>query len=295
VSNVQNVVGQLHDRSSRKGRSIGAILIDAGRLKSEDAEQILRLQQQEDIRFGDAAIQLGILSENDIQFALARQFEYPYLQHGSSRVSHEVIAAYEPFTPQVEALRALRSQLVLRWLDTDTQQKVLSIVSPERSEGRSWLAANLAVVFSQLGERTLLIDADLRGSTQHQLFGLENKQGLTEILSARASFTEVIQRVPALLDLSVITAGATPPNPQEMLARTEMEQLLKLARANFDVIIMDTPAASECADGQVIATRAGSALLIAQNHASHIASLQRNLSMLNEAGVNVVGSVLIER
>ena len=167
------------------GRAIGAILIDAGRLSPDGAERILRAQRDGGLRFGDAAISLGLLKESDIQFALSRQFDYPFLQPGESSVSDEVVAAYRPFTHQVEELRALRSQLMLRWFDAEAERKTLAIVSPERGEGRSFIAANLAVVFSQLGERTLLIDADMRNPRQHTMFAVSNRLGLSETLAGR--------------------------------------------------------------------------------------------------------------
>ena len=141
------------------GSSIGAILVDSGKLTIEAAERILRLQKEQGLLFGDAALQLGLLTNEDIQFALARQYDYPYLLKGDGEVSSELVAAFQPFSPQVEALRALRSQLMLRWFTGQQERRALAIVSPARGEGRSYLAANLAVVFSQLGEHTLLIDA----------------------------------------------------------------------------------------------------------------------------------------
>jgi len=160
-------------------RAMGAILVDAGRLTPEDAEIILRNQRDEGLRFGDAALRLGLLSEEDIQFALSRQFDYPYLAPGDLSVSKELVAAFSPFTPLVEQLRALRSQLMLRWFDgepgSSSARRILPILSPGHGEGRSFIAANLAVVFSQLGERTLLIDADLRSPHQADIFHLENR------------------------------------------------------------------------------------------------------------------------
>jgi len=158
--------------TARASRSLGAALVDAGKLRIEDVERILRLQREKNLRFGDAAIRLRLVKQADIDYALSRQFDFPYLLPGESDVSQEVIAAYAPFTPQVEALRALRSQLMLRWFDTDPLHRALAIISAERKEGRSFLAANLAVVFSQLGERTLLIDADLRKPRIHKSFGV---------------------------------------------------------------------------------------------------------------------------
>ena len=103
--------------AAARGRSIGAILIDTGRLSAENAERILRLQKEQGKRFGDAAIELGLLNEDDIRFALSSQFDYPYLLAGDNSLSQELVAAYKPFSPAVEQLRALRSQLMLRWFD----------------------------------------------------------------------------------------------------------------------------------------------------------------------------------
>lgn len=275
----------------RGDRSIGVILIDAGRLKIEDAERILRLQKDQDMRFGAAAIELGLLTQADIDFALSSQFDYPYLLRGQSAVSEEVIAAYSPFTPQVEAMRALRSQLMLRWFDTDASRKTLAIVSAERHEGRSYIAANLAVAFSQLGEHTLLIDADLRNPSQHKLFGLDNRSGLSAVLSGRGG-PDTIQRIPALRDLSVLPAGAQPPNPSELLARQEFAQLLKELAKEFDVLILDTPAAADTADAQAITMRAGGALLVVRKNASRSWRVRGIADHAVQTSATIVGTVL---
>ena len=133
----------------RASRSLGGILIDSGLLKPEDAERVLLVQKEQNLRFGEAAIRLGLLTEADIQHALSRQFAYAYLRKtpGEERpVSEELVAAYEPFSARVEQLRSIRSQLMLRWFDKAEQRQVLSVVGAERGEGRSHLAANLAVV-----------------------------------------------------------------------------------------------------------------------------------------------------
>ncbi len=176
-------------------RSIGAILLDSGQLTPADAERILRVQKEHNLRFGEAAIRLGLLTEADIQYALSRQFSYKYLRTtGDSKpISEEVVAAYKPFSQPVEQLRSIRSQLMLRWYDKAEHRQILTIVGAERGEGRSYLAANLAVVFSQLGERTLLIDANLRTPRQHQLFKLENRLGLSTLLAGRARDEAIIR------------------------------------------------------------------------------------------------------
>lgn len=272
-------------------RSIGATLIDAGRLKAGDAEQVLRLQREQGLRFGDAALKLGLISQADIDFALSRQFDYPYLVRGQSAVSEEVIAAYAPSTPQVESLRALRSQLTLRWFDTDPAHKALAVVSAERKEGRSFIAANLAVVFSQLGEHTLLIDADMRNPCQHRLFGLDNRAGLSAVLSGRAG-PETIKRIPSLRDLSVLPAGAQPPNPAELLARPLFPRLLHELAKTYYAIILDTSAAGETGDAQTVTVRAGSALIVVRKNASRLWQVRGIADHAGQTNATIVGTVL---
>jgi protein-tyrosine kinase len=271
--------------------SIGAILVGAGRLLPEDLERILRLQREKGLRFGEAAIQLRILSRADIDFALSRQFHYPYLARGATAISEDIVAAHQPFSKQAEALRALRSQLTLRWFDGDPARKSLVVVSAARKEGRSFIAANLAVVFSQLGERTLLIDADLRNSSQHRFFGLDNGIGLSAVLAGRAG-AETIQSIAALPKLSVLCAGAPPPNPQELLAGSLFRQLLLQLADQVDVILLDSPAASETADAQILAVRAGAAIVVARRNATRMWRVQGVTNSVVQARSTIVGAVL---
>ena len=273
------------------GRSIGSILVDSGRLSVTDAERILRLQKEQGRRFGDAAIDLGLVSQDDIRFALSQQFDYPYLPDGDASLSEELVAAYKPFSPAVEKLRTLRSQLMLRWFNAERQNNALTIMSPSNKEGRSFIAANLAIVFSQLGERTLLIDADLRAPRQHELFKLDANAGLSGMLASRIG-PEAVVRVPTLLGLSVLPAGAIPPNPQELLGRTGFTLLLESLIRDFDVVIIDTPAADEHDEAQLIAKRAGAALMLARTNISSIPEVTQLARSLQQNGAMVVGSVL---
>jgi len=270
---------------------IGGILIDAGRLKLEDAERILHLQREQGLLFGDAALKLGLLTEADIQFALSRQFNFPYLVRGESKVSEDLIAAYARAGPQLEALRALRSQLMLRWFDNDPTRKALAIVSGERREGRSYIAANLAVVFSQLGQHTLLIDADMRNPSQHNLFGIDNSGGLSEALSGRGG-PVTIRHISGLPELWVLPSGASPPNPLELLARPRFPQLLAELGQKFDVILLDSPAATDYADAQTLAVRAGAALIVARKNATRMWQVRGVSDSVAQGNATIVGTVL---
>ncbi len=275
-------------------RTIGAILVESGRLSAKDVERVLQYQRDTELRFGEAGVQLGLLTEADVLYALSLQFDYPFLQPGTSRpVSTELVAAYKPFGPEGERLRALRSQLQLRWLDDAGGRTALALVSANRGEGRSWLAANLAITFAQLGERTLLIDGDLRWSRQHKLFKIDNQVGLSSLLAGRMQ-DQVVTFVPGIPGLAVLPAGPTPPNPTELLSRPVLDRVLEQSMSTFDVVILDTPALSTGADAALLARLAGASLSVARINATPTRAFADVNQTIAEAGSRIVGSVLVD-
>jgi chain length determinant protein tyrosine kinase EpsG len=276
-----------------RGRAIGTILIEQGRLNSQDVEEIQRFAHAHGVRFGEAAVQLKRITERDIESAIAQQYNYPILARGGeSGVADDVIAAYMPQSDVVEPLRALRSQIILRWFN-NASRRVLAVTSAERGDGRSWLAANLATMFAQLGERTLLIDADMRHPRQHRIFNIENSVGLSALLTGRAG-REIARRIHPQLRLFVLPAGIIPPNPQELLARPVFDVILDHFAAQFSLVILDTPAACETADAQILAANAGNAVMIARRNCTPQAKLLAAMEMFTDTGVNVIGSVINE-
>ncbi len=272
--------------------SIGHILLDMGKITPVEAERVLRLQKESGLRFGDAALRLGLITEADIQLVLAQQFDYPYLLPGQGNHSPELVVAYQPFGAQVEVFRAVRSQLMLRWFTSG--HKALAIVSYNLDDGVSLFAANLAVVFSQLGERTLLIDANLRCPQQQEIFNLRNKQGLSDVLAGRASVSEVIAKIDSFIDLSVLPAGTLPPNPLELLNRNVFDELNDQLANQFDVILYDTLAFSNGSDALAIAARTDGALVVAHKNNTRLSDINAINEQLKYSGTEVVGSVLID-
>jgi chain length determinant protein tyrosine kinase EpsG len=280
--------------SPDRGRAIGAILVEQGRLNPQDVEEIQRFANSHGVRFGEAAVQLKRITERDIEAAIAQQYNYPILPRGGDGgVSDDVIAAFMPQSEAVEPLRALRSQLILRWFN-NASRRVLAVTSAERGEGRSWLAANLATMFAQLGERTLLIDADMRHPRQHRIFNIDNTVGLSALLTGRAG-REIARRIHPQMRLFVLPAGIIPPNPQELLARPVFDVILDHFAAQFSLVILDTPAACETADAQILAANAGNAIMVASRNRTRQSKLVGAMNMLTDTGVNVIGSVLNER
>jgi protein-tyrosine kinase len=286
-STVLSAVPADHSAESR----MGALLLDSGKLTPENAERVLRTQKELGLRFGEAALRLGLVNEDDIQQALARQFAYPYLQKGQAHLSPRLIAAYEPFSPQVESLRAIRSQLMLRWFARG--RRALAVVGVTEDDGASLFVSNLAVVFSQLGEQTLLVDANLRSPRQQDMFGLKARQGLSDLLAGRADL-DVIARIPSFVDLSVMPSGTLPPNPQELLAREGFRNLNTQLESRYDVVLYDLPPFACGADALAVAGRAGAVLLVARKGHTRIESVTRMVEQLVDAGGEVLGSVVVE-
>jgi chain length determinant protein tyrosine kinase EpsG len=269
---------------------IGQMLVGWGRLDQGDVSRILEFQKKAGLPFGEAGIAMGLLDRDDVAKVLAAQFGHPCLEPESG-LGQELIAARDPDSDAVEHLRALRSQLMLRWFENDARQAALAVVSPSRGEGRSYIAANLAVLFSQLGKRTLLIDADMRHPRQHQIFGVPGRVGLSAVLAGRAGWDAVCE-IKALPDLWLLPAGAVPPNPQELLARPGFAKLITALRASYEVILIDTPPAQSCADAGTIAARAGAALMLACQDATSVPRVASLAEDLRQFGVTIVGAVL---
>ncbi len=275
----------------RSNRNVGTILVDEGKLTAAEAEKVMLLQQSHGMRFGEAAMHLRLINQDDLQRALAKQYDFHYLEAGTEDVSREVIAAFNPYHPRVEEMRALRTQLLIRWYNPQTGNRALAIVSPGAREGRSYVAANLAVLFAQLGHRTLLIDADLRNPRQHLLFNLSDRIGLSAVLSGRAG-QGAATSITGIAALKVLPAGPTPPNPQELLSRGGFVQLLKDAETDYDVVIVDTPPAGNVADVQAIAYRTGSALMVARRNHTRVGDAAEVARELADCGVRLVGTVM---
>lgn len=291
--NAPNTITKLATRGSSP--SMGDMLVASGHLHPDDLRRILDSQAENQIPFGEAAIKLNLLTKADIDQALSQQFDYAYLSPQDTSLSPELVAAYQPFGVASENLRAVRSQLLLRWFKSEPSHKALAVVSAGAGEGRSFVAANLSIVFAQQGQRTLLIDADLRAQPergQHSLFKLARGAGLSAVLADRASLAEAAQAVPGLPHLVVIPAGAVAPNPQELLGRPSFGQLLQQAAGQFDVILIDTPAGADYADAQLIAARSGAALIVARRNISLVTQISQLARQLRDGGVALVGSVL---
>lgn len=281
------------NQSGIKDRSIGAIISETRNLSAEQVERVLEHQRSQNVRFGEAAVALGFASADDVLFALAQQFHYPYAAEEQRKDCPELVALNQPFSVQAEAFRALRSQIIMRvWSDSEPR-RALAVVSPEAGEGKTFFAANLAVTMAQLGGRTLLVDADMRHPRQHEVYGMKNSSGLSGILSGRSE-ANVIQQVQGIPSLFVMPVGTTPPNPLELVERPAFGLLIRELCSKFDHVIVDTPAAANGSDASVIAARCGAALIMARRNQTRMNAVHDMVSMMSTSPVKLAGVVMNE-
>ncbi len=281
------------DGTAVADRSIGSIIAETRHLTAEQVEKVLHYQREKGIRFGEAAIALGYASTDDVLFALSQQFHYPYAAEDQRKANPELVALNQPFGVQAESFRAIRSQIMMRLFNEGQDRRAIAVVSPESGDGKTFFSANLAVTLAQLGGRTLLVDADMRGPRQHQVFGLSNNAGLSGILSGRAE-SKVIQQVPGVPSLFVLPVGITPPNPLELVERPAFGLLIRELLSKFDHVVVDTPAAKYGCDCAVIAARCGAALVVARQNKSSVNNLEELVSNLAETPATLAGVIFNE-
>lgn len=275
-------------------KSIGDIIRETNNLTPDQVEKVLAHQKQHNLRFGEAAVALGFAKREDIMWALSQQFQYPYShsQSPENKLNPELVVATQPFERSAEVFRDLRATLINSLFQPDQARRAIAVVSANVGDGKSYFAANLAIAFSQLGGRTLLVDADMRTPRQHQMFDVKNaSSGLSGVLSGRSE-NNVIKPVVDLPSLYLLPVGVVPPNPTELVQRPVFGALMRELLAKFDHVIVDTPAAAHGSDARVIAASCGAAVLIGRQGQSQVAQVKKLQREIEKTSAKVVGVVL---
>jgi protein-tyrosine kinase len=206
-----------------------------------------------------------------------------------AKPSLQLIIAHAPDHPRSEQIRRLRTDLLLQSAQTPRASMIV-LLSPAGGEGRSQLAAELAIAFSQLGRRTLLVDADLRRPRQHELFGTDSGHGLAQTLAGGGAPAMI--RVDGLPYLSLVTAGSTVPNPSELLASKHAERLVGIWRHEFQFVVIDSPPVEAFSDGLIMAALAGRVLVVCRANISTHQSMKDMLRRLVSTQAHILGSVI---
>ncbi len=207
------------------------------------------------------------------------------MQKNSKKV--ETKSAHTPFAV-VEAYNTIRTNLL--FLLAQHKGKVIMVTSSNPGEGKSTTALNVASAFSQLGSKTLLIDADLRKPIIHKKAHLQNSKGLSSVLVGFAKAEETINSINPFFD--VLTSGPTPPNPGELLASAEFDELIKKLREEYDYIVIDTPPVNIVSDPVVVAPRTDGILLVVKDRKTHHEEFKSAVASLEFTNVRILGAVI---
>jgi len=279
-------------------------------LSGETVESINELMRSLHLRFADAALHADAISQDQLDDAMiwirrrAVQQEGGIIEQvlrrkGSQRrelvvwegpklnPSDQLIVAHEPAHPHSEAIRSLSTELLMR--TRNVGGAVIALLSPCAAEGRSQLAAELAIAFAQLGRRSLLVDADLRHPRQHVLFGAENDTGLAQALDGGAVRMHGVRGLP---QMALLTSGVLPPNPLELLSGTRFDQLTVEWRRNFEYVVLDTPPAAQSSDAIAVAGAVGNVLVLSRADVTPFSALKEMSRKLQTTNARTLGAVI---
>ena len=203
--------------------------------------------------------------------------------------SRQLLGGYGSRSPAAESYRAIRTSV--QFATMDRRGQVLLVTSPNAGDGKSTTAANLAVTMASAGKRVILVDADLRKPTLHQVFNLENRVGLTSALLSGNGTRSYIQ--PSGFDnLSVLASGPLPPNPSELLSSPRMRDLVDALRRETDVVVMDSPPALVVTDATLLSALADGTILVAEAGHTRSAALRQAADGLSRATDRLLGVIL---
>lgn len=208
-----------------------------------------------------------------------------------------LVAENEPVSPVAEAYRSLRTairqkkEIQLKQSRQLTKGIVLMVASPKAQEGKSTTLANLAVTYVQDGKEVVAIDGNLRHPGLHEAFGLPNDTGLVQLLKTGASYQDVL--LPSgMAHLDVIPTGGVPSNPSELLGSAEMAELLDELKRQFDVILLDSPAALEYTDAGLLAEYTDGVMMVVKRGKTKREHAKKTKELLERAGAHMLGLVL---
>ena len=208
----------------------------------------------------------------------------------ASREVVEMVTQVRPQSQMAESYRALRTSLLLSNLGAPP--KVIMVTSARPQEGKTTTSINTAIVLAQKGVRILLVDADLRRPSIHKTLGMGPRSGLSNVLTGSATLQQTITTSPILPNLFIMPAGTPPPNPAELLASSNMRDLLAELRQQFDHIVIDTPPTLSVTDAVVLSPRADATILVIRSGQTTKQALRRSRDILTQVNAHVAGVLL---
>ena len=201
----------------------------------------------------------------------------------------ELIVERDPRSPVSEQFRTIRTNITYSNIDNPVKSVLFTSATP--NAGKSTVAANVAIAFAQAGNRTLLIDGDLRRPTTHYTFEMQNVRGLSTAIINELPLNE-LARETNIENLDVITSGPIPPNPSELLASKKMNLFMKMVTNHYDMVIVDSPPILAVTDSQVLSQLSDSTILVTNVDDNNRDSISHAKDLLEKADADIIGIVL---
>ena len=204
-------------------------------------------------------------------------------------MAYSLITLEQSKSPISEAFRTLRTNVQFTGVDSDTKKIMVTSSGPR--EGKSTTVANLAVSMAQAGKSVLVVDADMRNPSQHKLFGLDNRPGLSIALVQDQDSQQYIRKT-AVPGVTVLTGGPIPPNPAELVGSQRMKRLIQEFSEQFDVVLIDTPPIVAVTDAAILAQEVDGVILVLASGEVNKEYAQRAKETLDKVGAKILGAVL---
>ncbi len=199
-----------------------------------------------------------------------------------------VFVAKNPRSPVAEAFRSLRTNL--EYSSVDDPARIILVTSSGESEGKSTVAANLAIVEAQSGKNVIIIDADMRRPKVHVQFNKSNRRGLSDVVTGKLRIEDVVKTYDQVENLSIITCGTIPPNPSELLGSERMSQTLKDLEERFDLVVIDSPPMI-VSDAQILSGKVDGVIFVVIPGQTRAIAALRPIEELHRIGSHVLGIV----
>ena len=206
-----------------------------------------------------------------------------------SKVLEKIISIRKPKSPISESYRGIRTSI--EFSNLDKEMKVITITSSMQNEGKTTVIANLAVSFANLEKKVLLLEGDLRNPSVHRMFNISNINGLTDILLKDKAFAECVHCT-EVKNLHVLTCGAMPPNPSEILSSKKMKEFITSLREYYDYIFIDAPPIGIVTDAGIISTYSDGCVFVVGSKQCDIEMAKIAKKRLEDVGANIIGAVL---
>ena len=200
-----------------------------------------------------------------------------------------IISIKNPKSPIAEAYRGIRTSIEFSNLDKNLQ--VITVTSSMQNEGKSTVLANLAVSFANLDKKVLIMEGDLRNPSVHRMFNISNIKGLTDILLQNKVFADCVHCTD-VKNLHVLTCGAIPPNPSEMLSSKKIRDFIESLREYYDYIFIDAPPIGIVTDAGIISTFTDGCIFVVGAGEADIEMAKVSKERLEKVGANILGVVL---